>query len=115
MKNLPAIVSLSIIATLLLLAVAASVNTSVSFALIASYVVGFACAASMVASLIVDYNSAPTLIELEVRRTAEELKRQDAEDRLAARALAQTYDDPITVNFMSTFSIRNEPPTVSLL
>ena len=65
MKNLPAIVSLSVIATLLLLAVAASFDTSIPFALIASYVVGFACAAAMLASLIVDYGqSAPTLIEI---------------------------------------------------
>jgi len=50
-----------------------------------------------------------------VRRTKEELKRQAAAERLAARAIEQSYDDPITVSIMSTVGIRNDPETVSLM
>jgi hypothetical protein len=121
MKNLPAIISIATVAVLLLLAVAASVIDSLPFALIASYVVGFACSLSLLALFVADYAPrSPRLIAL-VSSEAEEKRAHGAAARAAAtehlldHQADAPYSDPITVNFMATMGLRNDPATVSLV
>jgi hypothetical protein len=117
MKNLPAIISIATVAVLLLLAVAASVIDSLPFALIASYVVGFACSLSLLALFVADYAPrSPRLIAL-VSSEAEEKRAREAAatERLLDRQADAPYSDPITVNFMATMGLRSDPATVSLV
>jgi hypothetical protein len=115
MKTLPAIISIATVAVLLLLAVAASVIDSLPFAYIASYVVGCGCAAGLLAFFIADYGPrSPRLIEAVIDE-AKALR--DAEARAAAaRRQAETpFDDHVTVNWLSSGSLSNDPATVSQL
>jgi hypothetical protein len=106
MKSLPAIISLATAAALLLLAVAASFIDSLPFALIASYIVGFACSIGFLALFIADYNPRSARpIELVIRET--EAKRQ------VERPVAPSFVDPITLNVLSTLGLRNDPATLS--
>jgi hypothetical protein len=106
MKSLPAIISLATAAALLLLAVAASFIDSLPFALIASYIVGFACSVGFLALFIADYGPRSARpIELVIRET--EAKRH------IERPVAQLFEDPITLNVLSTVGLQNDPATLS--
>lgn len=120
MKNLPAIASLSTVAILLLLAVAASLYASLSFAFVASYVVGFSCATGMVASLIWDYGPrSPRPIELPVRyaepRRAREVSEAASAEPCVNFPAARPRDEAITDDLMATIGLRNDPATLSLM
>jgi hypothetical protein len=105
MKSLPAIISLATAAALLLLAVAASLIDSLPFALIASYIVGFACSIGFLALFISDYAPRARPIELVVRETeaAREAKNQ----------AVPAFADHITLNVLSTAGLTNDPATLS--
>jgi len=106
MKSLPAIISIATVAALMLLAVAASFIDSLPFALIASYIVGFACSVGFLALFIADYGPRSARpIELVIRET--EAKRQ------VETSVVQPFEDPITLNVLSTMGIRNDPATIS--
>jgi hypothetical protein len=120
MKNLPAITAIATVAVLLLLAVAASVIDSFPLAYIASYVVGFGCSIEILVLFISDYSPrAPRLIAI-VSREAEERRQLGAARAVPAQCqpeqLVETaYDDPITVNWMSTIGLQNDQATLSLM
>jgi uncharacterized protein (DUF58 family) len=117
MKNLPAIASIATVAVLLLLAVAASLIDSLPFAFIASYVVGFGCSIGLLAMFISDYGpSTPRPLAI-VTREVEERRALEAARAAAAQGqpVETAYNDPITVSWMSTLGLQNDPATVSLL
>jgi hypothetical protein len=110
MKNLVPITSIATIAALLLLAVAASFIDSLPFALIASYVVGFACSASLLAVFIADYSPrSPRPIPIARR----ELEAAESA-RWAQGRFDPSFDDQVTVNILSTVGLRDDPATLSL-
>ena len=117
MKNLVPVISIATIAALLLLSVAASFIDSLPFAFIASYVVGFACSASLLAVFIADYSPRsprPIAIvtrEVEARRELEAA--QSAQGRFDAQ-FEPSFNDPLTVNILTTVGLRNDPATLSL-
>jgi hypothetical protein len=117
MKSLPAVVTLTTVAILLLLAVASSFFPDLPFTPIASCVVGVSCAVGVVASFVADYGPGSTRpIAIRVRET----QLQD-EPALAARrrSLGRQIDprpDIVAVNdLMATIGMRNDPATLSML
>jgi hypothetical protein len=120
MKMLPAIVSLATIATLLLLAVAASVTDFIPFALVASYVVGFGCSIGFLALFIADYTPrsrrlVETVVsEAEAERELEAMARAAAAQRRFREELDQLAHGPLTANMLRTLGLRNDQATLSL-
>jgi len=119
MKSLPAIIALSTVAILLLLAVAASLIASISFAYVASYVVGFSCAAGMVASLIADYGPrSPRLIALPVRDTepvcVSEFAEEASDETWAILPAARPRDEAILERLTASIGMRSDPATLSI-
>ena len=111
MKNVSAIISIATVAILLLLAVAASVIDSLPFAVIASYVIGFACAIQFLALFIADYSPrSPRPIPIMSREAEENAAAQRRVDQQADTP----FSDPDTVMMLSTNRLRNGPATLSL-
>ena len=121
MKNLPAIVVLSTVAILLLLAVAASLVPSLSFASIASYILGFSCAAGTLAFLVADYGpGSPRPIAVPARNPEAEGVRESTVKagpygRRVTRAVKESQDEAATEDLMASIRMRNDPATLSLL
>lgn len=116
MKNIVPITSIATIAALLLLAVAASFIDSLPFAFIASYVVGFACSASLLAVFIADYSPrSPRPIPIVSREVETRRELEAAESSAPAQGRFEpSFDDQVTVNILSTVGLRNDPATLSL-
>lgn len=106
MKNLPAFISLTALAALVLLAVVSFVVDSVPFALPATCIVSAACSLGLVGLFIGDYsNRAPQLYlsPEKVRQTHFEPARREA------REVAPV----VPLDVLSTLGIRNDPVTLS--
>jgi hypothetical protein len=118
MKNVTAIISIATVAVLLLLAVAASFIDSLPFALIASYIIGFSASIGFLALFIADYGERgprpiPVVIkEDEPQRQLEE-KAADSREWIGSQG-STPFNDPITVNLMSTLGMRDNSATSTL-
>lgn len=121
MKSLPAIVVLLTVAILLLLAVATSLVPSLSFASIASYLLGFSCAAVTIAFLVADYGpGSPRPIAVPVRDAEakgvhEPTAEAGAYGRCFTRAVKLSQNEAATEDLMASIRMRNDPATLSLL
>ena len=118
MKNLPCIIFLSAIASLLLLAVASALGVSIAYWSVAAHIGAFSGAAGVLAIFLTDYaprrgyNAGPALPNAEAA-TALGVTRT-VRSRLAP-ANERPLDVTVIEGAMATLGLRNDPATVSII
>ena len=118
MKNLPCIIFLSALASLLLVTAAASLGVSFPLALVTSDIVGFSCAAGVLAIFLTDYAPRSSRSGAEpVRSTESKREIEPAAQAAVSRCSVVRRNEPFSDDSgtMATFGLRNDPATVSLM
>jgi hypothetical protein len=106
MKNLPALIALTALAALVLLAVVSSVVDSVPFVLPATYIVSAACSLGLVGLFIGDYANRSPQLDLSPKKVQQAHFQPDPQE---AREVAPLVPQDV----LSTLGIRNDPATLS--
>jgi len=106
MKNLNALIALTALAALVLLAVVSSVVDSVPFVLPATYIVSAACSLGLVGLFIGDYANRSPQLNLSPEKVQQAHFQPDPQ---ATREVVPL----VPVDVLSTLGIRNDPATLS--
>lgn len=116
MKNLPCIIFLSAIASLLLLAVACSLGAPIQYWYVAARILAVSGAAGMLAIFLADYAPRPSY-HVGALQTAEPAPaaRVVASRSRVGRSSERPFDITVVEGAMATLGLRNDPVTVSLI
>lgn len=112
MKNLPCIIFLSAIASLLFLAVACSLGAPVQYWFVAARILAASGAAGMLAIFLADYAPRPSY-QVGAARTAKPAPVASRSRPVCSGE--RPYDITVVEGAMATLGLRNDPVTVSLL
>ena len=114
MKNLPCIILLSAIASLLLLAVACSLGAPIQFWFVASRIAAVSGAAGMLVVFLADYAPRRTYLADYTAGTTESATAVVSGSR-RVRSSEPPFDITGVEGAMATRGLRNDPVTVSLI
>jgi len=120
MKNLPLILSFSAVIGLVLLIVSAALGVPVPFARVALDIVELSVVAGVVGFFLADYarprsrDYGPVRVAEPTREVAR-VAPAALDERLIPVPVELPIDEAVTVNFMETLGMRNNPATVSLM
>ena len=121
MKNLPCIIFLSAIASLLLLAVACSLGAPIQYWFVASRIAAVSGSAGVLAIFLADYAPRRSYRVAGAVRTAESAPaivpaaRAVASRGRLVRSSERPFDITVVEGAMATLGLRNDPVTVSLI